>query len=208
MGKLYHRYKKNNRQVGGFVKANYTEVEEETTQDLNELEVSKNPLQLESVEKRNGGEPPTSTDNKHDVKQSDNDELNQELYDLPKEFRQHLKEYISTQNNNSQNIKDESKTKETVVNTKKIKESYEVEAEQLGFQNLPKNLAHSLISWKKAGRPVVESHQWDNRINICRSCSYWTENSQTNYAKCTKCGCGSGKLLLASSSCPLTPPKW
>ena len=102
---------------------------------MNELEVSKNPLQLESVEKRNGGEPPTSTDNKHDVKQSDNDELNQELYDLPKEFRQHLKEYISTQNNNSQNIKDESKTKETVVNTKKIKESYEVEAEQLGFQN-------------------------------------------------------------------------
>jgi hypothetical protein len=23
-----------------------------------------------------------------------------------------------------------------------------------------------------------------------------------------KCGCGSGKLLLTSSKCPLTPPKW
>lgn len=208
MGKLYHRYKKNNRQVGGFVEANYTEVEKDTTQDLNELEISKNPLQLESVEKRNVEDLPTSVTNTSSAKQNDSDELNQELYNLPKEFRQHLKEYISKQNNDSQNIKTESKPEETIVKTKKIKESYEVEAEQLGFKNLPKNLAHSLISWKKAGRPVVESHQWNNRINICRSCSYWTENSQTNYAKCTKCGCGSGKLLLASSSCPLSPPKW
>ena len=148
--------------------------------------------------------------NEHKVKPSVNEELNNPSFELPLEFKQHLSEYISSQNIDSTNqpepepeLPPQTKTPQTP-----LKEQYEIEATELGFKNLPKNLAHSLISWKKSGRPVVESHQWNDRISICRSCSYWTENTQTNYAKCTKCGCGSGKLLLASSKCPLNPPKW
>jgi len=77
-----------------------------------------------------------------------------------------------------------------------------------GFFGLAKNLATSLIAWQKAGRPVVTSEQWDARLAICRGCEYWQEIGTTNVARCKKCGCSSGKLLLATSRCPLNPPKW
>ena len=82
------------------------------------------------------------------------------------------------------------------------------EAPKHGFLGLAKNLATSLIAWQKAGRPVVTSEQWDARLAICRGCEYWQEIGTTNVARCKKCGCSSGKLLLATSRCPLNPPKW
>ena len=98
--------------------------------------------------------------------------------------------------------------KKEASHTNKRKEHYEIEAESLGFEDLPKNLANSLIAWRKSNRPVVNGTQWSTRLKICRSCSHWMENKNTNTAKCMKCGCSSGKLLLANSNCPLTPPKW
>ena len=210
MGKLYQRYKRNGRQVGKFTEADYTEVDELKSEDSVSTQAINNPLQLESVVKREVSQKEPQKNNEHKVKPSVNEELNNPSFELPLEFKQHLSEYISSQNIDSTNqpepeseLPPQTKTPQTP-----LKEQYEIEATELGFKNLPKNLAHSLISWKKSGRPVVESHQWNDRISICRSCSYWTENTQTNYAKCTKCGCGSGKLLLASSKCPLNPPKW
>jgi len=88
------------------------------------------------------------------------------------------------------------------------KEHYEVSAEKLGFFGLAKNLANSLISWNKAGRPIVTSEQWNKRLSICRGCEYWEELGQSKIARCKKCGCSSGKLLLGTSNCPLNPPKW
>lgn len=82
------------------------------------------------------------------------------------------------------------------------------DVERLGFFGLAKNLTTSLIAWQKAGRPVVTSEQWNERIKICRSCEFWQEVGTTNIARCKKCGCSSGKLLLATSRCPLNPPKW
>tara|TARA_X000000950_G_C13798202_1_gene612358 strand:+ start:172 stop:768 length:597 start_codon:yes stop_codon:yes gene_type:complete len=76
------------------------------------------------------------------------------------------------------------------------------------YSDLPPNLANSLISWQKSNRPVVSASQWSHRLSICRGCQFWMENTQTKMAKCMKCGCGSGKLLLAGSNCPLQPPKW
>jgi hypothetical protein len=212
MGKLYQRYKRNGRQVGKFTEAKYKEVEETKPEDSISIKATDNQLQLESVAKRNQPHTELHISNEHEVKQSVNNELNNPTFDIPKEFKQHLSEYISSQNEDSE-IKPTppqpvSPNPPISEPRQPTKEQYEIEAIDLGFKSLPKNLAHSLISWKKSGRPVVESHQWNNRISICRSCSYWTENTQTNYAKCTKCGCGSGKLLLASSKCPLNPPKW
>lgn len=85
---------------------------------------------------------------------------------------------------------------------------YENESEKLGFKKLAKNLSQSLVAWNKAGRPIVNTVQWDYRISICRQCEFWQEVGKTQVARCKKCGCSSGKLLLATSSCPLNPPKW
>lgn len=76
------------------------------------------------------------------------------------------------------------------------------------FFGLAKNLAKSLVEWQQAGRPVVNAEQWKNRVSICRGCEYWQEVGETQVARCKKCGCSSGKLLLATSRCPLNPPKW
>ena len=77
-----------------------------------------------------------------------------------------------------------------------------------GFIGMANNLTRALIEWQRAGRPVVTSEQWNKRLTICRGCEYWREIKQTKIAKCTKCGCSSGKLLLSTSKCPLSPPKW
>ena len=97
------------------------------------------------------------------------------------------------------------KSDETEMN----KEEFHVmTAKSLVFKDIPSNLAQSLVAWTKSGRSVVNSTQWSTRLKVCRSCSYWSENKNTNIAKCMKCGCGSGKLLLSGSKCPLNPPKW
>ena len=105
---------------------------------------------------------------------------------------------VKTDNNDSNNNKESMSREEFQVTT----------AKNLGFKDMPSNLAQSLLAWTKSGRPVVNAKQWETRLTICRSCSFWSENKNTNVAKCMKCGCGSGKLLLTSSKCPLTPPKW
>lgn len=92
--------------------------------------------------------------------------------------------------------------------TKQQDEVEQPDAEKMGFFGLAKNLTTSLLAWQKAGRPVVNSEQWNERIKICRGCEFWQEVGTTNIARCKKCGCSSGKLLLATSRCPLNPPKW
>ena len=77
-----------------------------------------------------------------------------------------------------------------------------------GILNLAKNLSSALIQWNRAGRPTVNNEQWNKRLNICRQCQFWQEVGNSQVARCKKCGCSSGKLLLSTSKCPLNPPKW
>lgn len=79
---------------------------------------------------------------------------------------------------------------------------------KVGFFDLANNLSKALVEWQRAGRPVVSSEQWNKRLSICRGCQHWQEIKQTKIARCLKCGCSSGKLLLSTSKCPLDPPKW
>ena len=83
-----------------------------------------------------------------------------------------------------------------------------VEASTHTYKDLASNLVNSLIEWQRSGRKVVTSEQWTKRLTICRGCEFWSEVYNTKIARCKKCGCSSGKLLLATSSCPLNPPKW
>lgn len=77
-----------------------------------------------------------------------------------------------------------------------------------GILNLAKNLSSALIQWNRAGRPTVNNEQWNKRLSICRQCQFWQEVGKSQIARCRKCGCSSGKLLLSTSKCPLNPPKW
>lgn len=232
MGKLYQRYKRNGRQVSDFEKAEYIEVEK-TSDDIEDVAPSigqDNQLQLESVAKRDSSNlldkdkvdkhNPPSINEQLSSQDTSMGDLDDPRFNVPKEFKDHLKSYVDSQNydaltkqtqTEAQNEPHRQISKPATNHNESelpFKESYEQEAEKLGFKNLPKNLAHSLISWRKTGRPVVNASEWNTRINTCRSCSYWVENHVSNHAKCTKCGCGSGKLLLSSSRCPLNPPKW
>lgn len=76
------------------------------------------------------------------------------------------------------------------------------------YKDLANNLKSALIEWQRSGRKVVTSEQWNKRLSICRGCEFWSEVLKTKIARCKKCGCSSGKLLLATSVCPLNPPKW
>lgn len=80
--------------------------------------------------------------------------------------------------------------------------------ERLGFKLLPKNLKNSLITLYRSGNPIVTPVEWERRSSICRTCNFWEEYSHGSIARCTKCGCSSGKLLLQTSKCPHDPPKW
>ena len=81
-------------------------------------------------------------------------------------------------------------------------------SEHLTYKDMANNLTTALVEWQKAGRPVVTAEQWNKRLTICRGCEFWSEIMKTKIAKCKKCGCSSGKLLLSTSRCPLNPPKW
>ena len=70
------------------------------------------------------------------------------------------------------------------------------------------NFIGSLKKWQTSGRPVVTKADWEFRLKTCRECSWWQEFAKTKIARCKKCGCSSAKLLLATSKCPLNPPKW
>jgi hypothetical protein len=114
-----------------------------------------------------------------------------------------FKRYI----NKKENKVDTEDNTNTQIPPKNLNESKTSESPK-GFFGLAKNLTKSLIEWQQAGRPVVNSEQWKSRITICRGCEFWQEVGESQIARCKKCGCSSGKLLLSTSRCPLNPPKW
>jgi hypothetical protein len=73
---------------------------------------------------------------------------------------------------------------------------------------LPKNMKSSLNIYKSSGKTLAPPSLYEERINICRVCSFWEEDSRTGYARCKKCGCSSSKILLLESTCPLESPRW
>lgn len=113
-----------------------------------------------------------------------------------------FKRYLRNGKQSNQEI-DKNKNKEIKEDSKSTSES-----NTTGYVGMAKNLAKSLVEWQRAGRPVVSKEQWNKRISICRGCEFWQEVGESQIARCRKCGCSSGKLLLSTSRCPLNPPKW
>lgn len=70
------------------------------------------------------------------------------------------------------------------------------------------NFTEAVAGWAKAGFKVVEKGVFEKRHTICRSCEFWLPDARLGIGKCRKCGCSIYKLWMATSKCPLTPPKW
>ena len=196
MGKIYKRYTHNGRTVKEETDSSIPRDGSPSIDEQNSL------IGGTEIVTGNKSNPPKEQIKKENV-QSDM---------IPDTFQEHFGTYIqqheasTTPHNNEDTPKQD--TNEPPPAPIRRKETYEEQASALGFKDLPTNLAHSLMSWTKTGRPVVTSEQWNARLTICRECQFWSENKTTNHAKCMKCGCGSGKLLLTQSKCPLNPPKW
>jgi hypothetical protein len=84
-------------------------------------------------------------------------------------------------------------------------------------QHTPAELAgrftRETIKWMFAGRPTRTQEQIDLLHQICQRCSEFVTGNGRD--KCNLCGCNINKnismfnkLAMATTSCPLDPPKW
>ena len=68
-----------------------------------------------------------------------------------------------------------------------------------------KQFASEVTEYVKNGAPNVTLEQYAERLDICKSCSWYSENM----ARCNNCGCFlEAKAKWKTSTCPLNPPKW
>ncbi|HVU37306.1 MAG TPA: hypothetical protein VHC95_03160 [Opitutales bacterium] len=70
------------------------------------------------------------------------------------------------------------------------------------------NFTKAMTGWVAAGFKVVERGIFEKRHAICKSCEFWLPDARLGTGKCRRCGCSIYKLWMATSKCPLTPPKW
>lgn len=71
-------------------------------------------------------------------------------------------------------------------------------------------LRRELWIWAKAGLPLAPRSERQRRLNICQPCDYYSPAGNLGLGECRApgCGCTRAKLALATSQCPLMPPKW
>ncbi len=77
---------------------------------------------------------------------------------------------------------------------------------------LAQNFISATAEWIKAGAKIASKPLYDFRLDACRQCEYWDDQTRLGYGKCNapdaslngkKCGCGKGKLLYSTGRCPL-----
>jgi hypothetical protein len=72
-----------------------------------------------------------------------------------------------------------------------------------------KSLGSSMSDWAKAGFSMASTETLESRLAICKGCEFWDAAGFGGTGKCSKCGCSTqAKLRMATSACPLDPPKW
>jgi hypothetical protein len=64
--------------------------------------------------------------------------------------------------------------------------------------------------WQAAGRPVAPKAVRKARLAFCSVCPYYQKLGNWGFGECHApgCGCTRAKLWMATSRCPLIPPKW
>jgi hypothetical protein len=70
------------------------------------------------------------------------------------------------------------------------------------------NFTKAVGNWAAAGFKIVEKEIFEARHAVCKACEFWQPDARLGTGRCRKCGCSIYKLWMATSKCPLTPPKW
>lgn len=83
-----------------------------------------------------------------------------------------------------------------------------VDSEKPTLAQRLRSFGHAMAAWKASGYAVVTKEVLAEREDQCMSCGWWRGFATTGLGSCGKCGCTGIKLFLASSKCPLNPPRW
>ena len=73
---------------------------------------------------------------------------------------------------------------------------------------MARRFAHEARSWASSGFKHVSQEVYEQRLDKCETCGFWQGESAFGYGRCGKCGCSGLKLFLATTRCPLDPPRW
>lgn len=67
-----------------------------------------------------------------------------------------------------------------------------------------------LTTWAENGFPVVSKEIRRARLQACKGCHLWSRFGNLGFGECLHpaCGCTRAKLALATSRCPMNPPRW
>lgn len=73
-----------------------------------------------------------------------------------------------------------------------------------------RRLRREVWAWAQAGLPRASRQERQRRLAICQACQYYAPTGNLGLGECRApgCGCTRAKLALATSQCPLIPPKW
>ena len=82
--------------------------------------------------------------------------------------------------------------------------------EKAGLWAKVRRARRELTSWAAEGAPLASREVRRARLAICRGCVYYHAAGNWGLGECQApgCGCTRVKLALATSFCPLNPPKW
>lgn len=73
---------------------------------------------------------------------------------------------------------------------------------------MARQFAYESTRWAVYGAPRVSEEVFQFRLDQCEGCHFWNGQSAFGYGKCGKCGCSGLKLFMATTRCPLDPPRW
>lgn len=70
------------------------------------------------------------------------------------------------------------------------------------------NFAKAFSNWASEGFPIVSKQIFDERMEICSKCQFWSDDARGGLGKCNQpsCGCTKIKFWLATEQCPIG--KW
>jgi hypothetical protein len=71
-------------------------------------------------------------------------------------------------------------------------------------------LRKEVVIWMKRGAPLVPKEIRRERLALCAACEYFNAGGNFGLGECRfpGCGCTKIKAALATSKCPMKPPKW
>lgn len=78
--------------------------------------------------------------------------------------------------------------------------------DNLGYSFLPLHMKKWVYTWHRMKYNIISPSHLLHRMSSCRTCKWWSETKTT--MRCTHCQCGSEKMILRNSKCPLSDPKW